>query len=162
MDAVNRGRSKNFYVLIEFEQVGITRPKDVEVYRPLERWLATLDPDQVAADYERTDQLPSTTFPVRDWLLSFEAVPIKPEARCDDPGRLLGGGPASGGFVDDKEQLRDTLKHKRGRYKAAEIPLVVAVNCASSFMEDRDIAAALYGSMAVHYEMGVSDSSRWV
>jgi hypothetical protein len=162
MDAVNRGTSKNFYVLIEFEKVGAQRPKDQDVYRPLENWLAGLDPDQVSAEYEQTGSLPTKTFTVRDWLLSFEALPIKPEARSDEPGRLLGGGPASGGFVNDKEQLRDTLKHKRGRYGTAEVPLVVAVNCASSFMDDSDIANALYGAKAVQYEMGVPGSSHWV
>jgi hypothetical protein len=40
--------------------------------------------------------------------------------------------------------------------------LVVAVNCASSFMEHHDIAAALYGSNALQYEMGVPNGSRWV
>lgn len=162
MDAVNRGRSRDFYVMIEFGQLGTLRPKDEDIFGPLENWLSSLDPDEAAANYERSGALPKKTFVLRDWELSFEAIPLKPEARSDEPGRLLAGGPVIGGFVNDKEQLRDTLKHKRSKYKAAEIPLVVAVNCASSFMHDGDIASALYGSGAVQYEMGVPKSPTWV
>jgi hypothetical protein len=71
---------------------------------------------------------------------------------------LLGYGPASAGWVDDKQQLRDTLKQKRGRYGDPNVPLVVAVNCVSSFMEPRDIADALYGSLAYQYVPGISGS----
>jgi hypothetical protein len=54
MDAVNRGSSKNFYVMIEFERLGAERPKDEEVFRPLENWLAGPRPrpnlDRLRAD----------------------------------------------------------------------------------------------------------------
>jgi hypothetical protein len=161
LDAVNRGSSENFYVLIEFEKVGAQRPKDREVYRPLETWLENLDPDQVAAEHAQTGSLPTKAFTIRDWVLRFEALPITPEARGSH-GRLWGGGPVSGGLVNDREQLHNTLKDKRGRYGESEVPLVVAVNCASSFMDDNDIGGVLYGSKAVQYEVGVRESSRWV
>lgn len=163
MDAVNRGTSSNFHVRIEFEHVGERRPRDRDIYRPVEDWLAALDPDEVSTEYSETGELPAKAITVDDWRLRFEAIPVKPGARGDkDSGRLLGMGPVSGGFVDDKEQLRDTLKRKRGRYGTPEIPLVVAVNCASSCMKNEDIASALYGSIAVQYQVDVPGTAKTV
>lgn len=163
MDAVDRGTSRNFHVRIEFEHLGEKRPRERDIYRRVEDWLAGLDPDEVSTAYSQTQELPSKTIVVDDWRLRFEAIPVKPEARGGEvPGRLLGMGPITGGPVDDKVQLRDTLKHKRGRYGTLEIPLVVAVNCASSFMEDEDLGAALYGSIAIQYREGAPGSAKSV
>lgn len=161
MDALNRGTNRNFYVGIEFEQLGVQRPKDQHVYRPIEEWLATLDPDEATVVYERTGALPEKLFSVREWRFRCRAYPVKPDARSDSAaGRLLGHGPITGGFLDDREQLVDTLKQKRGKYGELDAPLVVAVNCASSFMEDDDIASALYGrSVAYLNTLGVAESA---
>jgi hypothetical protein len=163
MDAINRGTSTNFHVgVVAFERLGKNRPRDRDVYQPIERWLDGLDPDDVTAEYERTDEFPENSFVFGDaWQVRIRAYPVKPEARADpEPGRLLGTGPVTAGFVDDEQQLRDTLKHKRGAYGSLDAPFLVAVNCASSFMDDRDVAGALYGSIAYQYEIGVPDSGR--
>ncbi len=155
MDAVNRGTSPNFFVGIDFDRIGEKRPRDRAIYRPLEEWLGGLDPDAVSAEYERTGEMPTKTLVIDDWQLQFEAIPIKPEARGEDESRqLLGMPPAIGGYVDDKEQLRDKLKHKGRAYETSEVPLVVAVNCASGFMGDEDISAVLYGGMVAQYPFG--------
>jgi hypothetical protein len=160
MEAVNKAAHPNFYVLIrQFVQLGNRKPRGRAIHGPLTAWLDTLDPDQVTRQYDTTGQLPGCLVEVDDWAVLFEAVPVKPEARRNT-GRLLGGGPGTTGYVDDVEQLRDTLKHKRGKYGTPDVPLVVAVNCASSFMEPNDIAGALYGSMAVQYQQGAPGSSK--
>jgi hypothetical protein len=162
MEAVNKASHPHFYVLIrQFVQLGTRKPKDRAIHGPLTAWLDTLDRDQVMREYNATGRLPECLVEVDDWAVLFEAVPVKPEAR-GNTGRLLGGGPGTAGSVDDVEQLRDTLKHKRGKYRTPDVPLVVAVNCASSFMEANDISGALYGTMAVQYQQGVPGSSKWV
>jgi len=162
MEAVNKAAHPNFYVIIkQFVQLGDRRPRDRAIHGPLTAWLDTLDPDQVTREYEATGRLPERLVEVDDWAALFEAVPVKPEAR-GSTGRLFGGGPGTAGYVDDVEQLRDTLKHKRGKYGTPDVPLVVAVNCASSFMEPNDISSALYGTMAVQYQQGAPGSSKWI
>ena len=154
MDAVNRGTNPNFYVGIEFEQLGEKRPRDRDVYKPLEQWLDTLDPDVAIAQYDETRTLPERTFCIGDWRVRFRAFPLKAEARgAVDPGPLLGAGPPSAGRVDDVPQLRDTLKHKRGRYGHLQAPLIVAINCATSSVHDEDVADALYGSLAYQFHV---------
>ncbi len=162
MEAVNKASHPNFYVLIEqFVELGNQKPRDKAIQQPLTAWLDTLDPDEVTHTLDATGRLPQRLVEVDGWSVLFEAVPVKPEAR-GNTGRLFGGGPGTGGYVDDVEQLRDTLKHKRGKYGTPDIPLVVAVNCASFFMEANDIAGALYGSMAVQYQVGAPGTSKWV
>jgi hypothetical protein len=162
MEAVNKASHPNCYVLIrQFVQLGVRKPRDRAIYGRLTAWLDTLDPDQVTRDYNDTGRLPEFLVEVDDWAILFEAVPVKPEAR-GNTGRLLGGGPATAGYVDDVEQLRDTLKHKRGKYGTPDVPLVVAVNGVSSFMQPNDISGALYGTMAVQYRQGAPGSSKWV
>jgi hypothetical protein len=162
IDAANRGTSRTFCLGIEFESVGAQKPRDRDVYEPLEAWLEGLDPDAVAAERDAGQPLPTKLIEIVDWRVRFEAHPIAPELRGERPGRLVGIGPASAGFIDDKEQLRDTLKHKRGRYPDEDTPLVVAVNCVGSFPKDEDIAAALYGSIGVQYVVDRPGSAKSV
>jgi hypothetical protein len=162
IDAANRGSSPNFFVGIDFEQVGTTRPRDRAIYEPIEKWLSTLDPDQVTAEHESGGDLPEFTIDVNDWRVRFRAIPIKPEARGKAGARLVGMGPVTAGFIDDKAQIRDTLKHKGGRYGSLDAPFVVAINCVGSFPEDEDIANALHGSIAVQVDVGRPGSSRTV
>lgn len=65
--------------------------------------------------------------------------------------------------MDDIQQLADTLKHKRGKYDTAGVPLVVAANCVSSFMNHEDVASALLGATAWQFPLrGNADEGRWV
>ncbi len=73
LDAVSRGKSRNFFVGLDFEQVGTQRPRDRDVVKPIEAWLETLDPDVVEADYESTGELPERLMCVGDWRLRFHA-----------------------------------------------------------------------------------------
>lgn len=102
MDIVNKADSDNFHVGITFEQRGTKPPRDRGIVRPLEAWLGSLDPDEVL---EAPDgDLPVKRIVAGEWQLLFEAVPVIPEARGTRPsGRLLGYGPGSVGWVDDKQ-----------------------------------------------------------
>jgi hypothetical protein len=159
MDTINKATSENFLVGVTFEQRGKLRPRDRDIVEPLEKWLGELDPDAILNATD--DDLPVKRITTGDWHLLFEAVPVVPEARGTHPaGRLLGYGPGSVGWVDDKPQLRQTLKKKRGRYGNLDIPFVVALNCRSSFVKPEDIERALFGSLAFRYTPGVPGSGR--
>lgn len=58
--------------------MGKRRPRDRDIYRPIEDWLAALDPDEVSAAYSDTGELPAKTVAVDDWRLHFEAIPVSP------------------------------------------------------------------------------------
>lgn len=161
LDALNRGTSDSFFIGIEFEQVGTERPSDREIFEPVESWLASLDPDDVEAQYEVSGDHPSKSFDFRDWLIRVQAVPVGRDARGPNPERrLVGYGPVFAGFIDDRSQIRDTAKRKASRYGTLDAPLLLAINCATSFPKDEDFGDALFGSIAYEYEIGVAASGR--
>ena len=151
-DLINEAHSPNFHVQLEFERVGMQRPKAAEIVRPLEDWLASLDPDAVARALDASEEVPELHLPVRDWTLIFTPLPIKPDRR-GKAGRLLGLYPASAGFVNDKTMVRKALERKRRQFGQLDKPFVVALLATSSFMDDEDIAQALFGSETVQYRV---------
>ncbi|MDQ3763492.1 MAG: hypothetical protein M3460_18245 [Actinomycetota bacterium] len=110
-DLVNKATNPNFHVGLEFDRLGMQRPKENELIQPLEQWLTGLDPDEIAAAIDAGQEAPEFYLPVRDWGLIFAAFPVKREHR-GKPGRLLGIYPAVAGPVNDKEMVRKTLKRK--------------------------------------------------
>lgn len=161
-DLVNKATNPNFHVGLEFDRLGMQRPKVTELIRPLEQWLAGLDPDEVAAAIDAAHEAPELYLPVRDWGLIFTALPIKREHR-GKPGRLLGMYPSLAGVVNDKEMARKTLNRKGRHYGLPDKPFVIALLCMSSFMEEEDIEQAVFGSLAYQYYVNEpSREGQWV
>jgi hypothetical protein len=162
LDAVNQAKNANFFVGLDFEHVGMERPRLREVTNPIEQWLESLDPDEVTTAILEGGEPPELRLPIRDWELSVEAYPVNQEHRGDPDHRLLGRGPISGGWVNDIEVLQKGLRRKFRHYGDLEEPFVVAVLGISSFLEARDVEQALFGRHAVQFEIGRPDRSRWV
>jgi hypothetical protein len=148
LDAINKIEEPRFFVVPVEVTPGPERLKVRQVTVPLEAWLRTLDPDQATSEAGDGRGLPQTTVECRGWEITYEAWPVKPEARGLSDHKTLGGGHVVAGWVDDIEQLVSKLKTKAGRYGRPEAPLVTAVLCASSFMKDLDLEQALFGREA--------------
>lgn len=145
--AINSVSHANFFVGIDFEQVGLERPRVHEITQPLLSFLDGLDPDEVATlDFADLPELPLTP---RDWDIRITPIPIKPEARGDPSHRLLGMGAPIAGMVNDVEMIGRTLDRKRKRYGIPEEPFVIAILVMSSFPADDDILKALLGRTVV-------------
>jgi len=162
LDAINKIEEPSFFVVPIEVKWGPERLKAREITRPLESWLSKLDPDQAVADHRAGVGLPQVTLERRGWEITYEAWPVKPDARGREDHKVLGGGPVMAGWVDDVDQLQSKLKTKAGRYGRPKAPLVTAVLCASSFMEDRDIEQALFGREAVLIPGGPISEGRLV
>jgi hypothetical protein len=148
--AFEKVKNPNFFVSIhEITARGDEQLKQAEMASPIEDWLASLDPDLVATEYEEKSGFPELRIKCRGWEVELEAWPVKPEARGRPGHRVLGAGPAMGGWVDDIGQLESKLKVKASRYGRPEVPYVIAVLSLSGFMDRIDIAQALFGREAV-------------
>lgn len=75
LDIVDSVESPNFFLGLEFRNVGMIRPKSGETTRPLGEWLGSLDPDKT------TGIPPEFLLRVHDWHLEFTALPVRPERR---------------------------------------------------------------------------------
>jgi hypothetical protein len=154
LDALDEGKSDNFFVGVRFDTVGKERPRTREVVKPVEEWLEGLDPDVVATSMIAGRRPPVQPFAFRDWRIRLEAFPIRTEARGDPDHRLVGMGPMSGGFVNDRAMLGKALARKKQRHSKVDAPLIVAVLGMSPFLDDLDIEQALFGSEAVVIDSG--------
>lgn len=161
-DLINKVANPNFHVGLDFDHIGIRRPKDAELIGPLEQWLTGLDPDEVIVGIEAGHEVPKCYLSVRDWKLVFRAFPVKREYRGKS-GRLLGMYPVTAGIVNNKEMIRKALNRKGGRYGLPDKPLVVALLCMSSFVEDDALDQALFGSVAYQYYVNEpSRQGKWI
>ncbi|NYE42060.1 hypothetical protein [Streptomyces fulvorobeus] len=147
-DAIDSVPSPNFFVACELVRTGVATPSQKRLKVGLTRWLASLDPDQVIAQYERKAPLPRHTWLEAGWCLTFEAIPRSPGRRGDPTSRTIGVLSASPWLDDESKRVFDAVKRKGGKYGDLALPFIVAVGHAAVFPEDEDTETALYGTSA--------------
>lgn len=149
-DLVNQASSTDFTVSMELERVGVETPSASEIVRPLEQWLSTLSADDVEKEQSEGGSLPWLAISARDWVMTFEAVPISRPHR-GQAERILGFYPGKTGFVNDIQKSRAALDRKKRRYGKPDRPMIIALLSDSWFFDDDDVGQCLFGSEAVQY-----------
>jgi hypothetical protein len=164
LDATNKVRHGDFLLELDIEREGKEQPRAASIRTNLEKWLNTLDADDVLSNVRAgKDDFPSFTLPVKDWRLTYTAYPVDREKRGERAG-LLAVPPSSGAaFIDDVGPIRKALREKGRKYadlaQPLEDPLVVAINSGSGFLENSDVDQALFGSAAFTYLQGAPQPS---
>ncbi|MEV7032574.1 hypothetical protein AB0N99_20450 [Streptomyces sp. NPDC093272] len=144
-DAIDLVPSPNFYVAYKVDSVGSTTPQQKRLKYELTRWLASLDPDQVTAEYEQKVPLPRYSWQEAGWRLSFDAIPRSPGRRGDPANRTIGIHP-SVWVADDSDRVLKAVRKKGRKYGDLALPFIVAVGNSATFPEDEDTESALYGT----------------
>ena len=148
-DCVNDAKNPDFMVDLEIPTEGKQRPTASKIIGPLEKWLATLDADQVIADRDAGRALPRIELRADDWVLDYTAAPVLPDRRGIG-GRLIAIYPTRpANFARDIEHLRKTLKDKGSKYskldKPLDKPLVMAITTWNS-LDEFELTNTLFGS----------------
>jgi hypothetical protein len=159
-DCVNEAKNPDFMVDLEFPTAGKHRPAKQKIIDPLEKWLATLDADQVLADYDAGRPLPHKQLPAGDWVLDYSAVPVIPERRRIVDGRMIAIYPIRpADFARDVEQLGKTLNKKGSKYSERAKPLdkslVVAI-ATWNHVDEFELTQTLFGSVHIEVTSGPS------
>lgn len=161
-EATNQASDPNFMVDIEIRRAGTERPKAAEIVKPLEQWLSSLNPDDVADQISRGGAHPELILNVRGWEIEYGAWPVLPERRGEG-GRLIGVYPSVTAFIsNDMLRIHELIKHKGGRYGLPDKPLTIAILNTSGFAETQEINEALFGTEALSYFVGQPDSAHLV
>jgi hypothetical protein len=148
-DCVDAARNPDFMVSIRIERRGTRRPKRRDITRQIETWLETLDYDLVHDALLQKVELPWRSFEFGDARVKLTAIPVKPEARGHDGGRI-GIGPSSGAFqIQSVNEIRAILKDKAKQCRGVDAPLVVAILNWTTFATPREVEDALFGSAAI-------------
>src|SRR5262249_32079519 len=130
---------------LDVTQYGPGTPSRKKITRAVQRFLDQHDPDDVLADLANGAPPPAHEFTVGGWTLSLVADPLQPQHRDDPHHRVIGSWSSGVDRTDDISLTRRKLKDKAGRYGELGRPYVVALLCAGTFVEDRDIEQALMG-----------------
>ncbi|MFD3375107.1 MULTISPECIES: hypothetical protein [unclassified Streptomyces] len=158
-DAIDGVLSPNFFVSYKVDRSGSATPPQKRLKAELTQWLASLDPDEVATEYERKVPLPKYTWQEAGWCLTFEAIPRSPGKRGNPASRTIGIHPAIR-LDDESNRVLDAVKRKGGKYGDLARPFIVAVGHAAVFSEDEDTETALYGTSVEYAHAGAPSFGR--
>lgn len=138
--------SSNFFLWVNVEGSPKSPPSANRIASFLNKRLAKLDPDQVAILYETggKDAIPSWRYEHDGWIVNFQPIPKKPEARNKKGARPIGAQSTGVHWVDHRTPIRNAINKKAGRYGELELPYIVAVNVLE-YIDEIDIMEALFG-----------------
>jgi hypothetical protein len=147
---------------IEILRTGTQRPKALDISRPLQNWLSSLNPDEVQEQIASGLGTPQFVLDVCGWTIEYGALPVQPEYRGEGR-RLIGVYPMIGGFLGGEMlHLREIVKRKGRHYGSLDKPFVIAVLNTSGLVDENEVAEALLGSLAVERSHQFSTPIRMV
>lgn len=151
LDVINTIDASNFFVGVRFARSSTAMPKAADVTRPIEKWMAEHDPDDVLK--MSALDLPTTSIAIGDWVLELRLMPRSPEFRGKPDNRLVGTGGAIAGYMNDRQQIYRALERKKKQHKTPDGPMVIALMAINGFVGDTEFIDALFGSQSVRIEI---------
>lgn len=138
--------SSNFFLWVHVEGAPDSPPPANKIASFLNGRLVELDPDVVTELYELGgwDAIPPWRFDHDGWVVGFQPIPKKPEARNREGARPIGAQDTGVHRVDYRTPIRDSINKKAGRYGDLDLPYVIAVNVLEH-IDEIDIEEALFG-----------------
>jgi hypothetical protein len=157
LDIIDKIASDDFFVDVEVEEPLSGYPSARDVKHPIERWHKTLVYEDIAAAWKHGG---TSKYELRLKVAGGEIVlcPI-PKTRRGFPGRFIGSGPSTSGWLDTSSKIRKDLIKKACKYGPLDSPLLVAINVISVNPERDDIVNALFGTEIVEVLI-FNDASR--
>jgi hypothetical protein len=146
-DTINRLDSSDFFLDIDFNGLPKTPPPGSKLRKQLNRWLDTLNADEVINELEiyGPDSLPKFEFVHNGWEAIFQAIPRSPEKRGNPVNNIIGSMSGGARWLNTWESIRDSLMNKGNRYGDLDLPFIVAVNANVFHLDRIDIMQALFG-----------------
>jgi hypothetical protein len=163
--AVERVRNRDFLLHIELRRVGDATPGRKLVTDRLDAWLDTMDPDVERKRAAAGEAACAIVIDKHGWYVRIEATGTRAELREDREAGVIGS--RVEGFaedaaeddllpeIDDITPLTNVLLKKAGHgYELDDRPFVIVVLCAGEFIDEHDIAQALFGQ--IEYQLSMS------
>ena len=147
LDTVEALANPDFSLMLEEKGSPRSPPSGRKLRDALDKWLQSLDADSclLAVEEGRARELPRIEWSHDGWDLTFIAWPRPKERRDRSDRRLVGSRMSDVRWVDSRTPIRNAIKLKATRYGDIGRPYVVAVNALGNFIDDIDIAEALFG-----------------
>jgi hypothetical protein len=162
-DSLNRLQSPNFFINLEISGAPKSPIPGEAIRRQIERELSTLSLRLLENFLEmwRLHLIPKWRFQHDGLRITCYPTPKPPEQR-GIPGVRTLATTTFGGIIDSEGPIRDAVIGKAKRYGALDLPFIIAINTTDHFISERDVLAALYGSVSGSYEPEILNDSRGV
>lgn len=162
-DSLNYLNSPDFFINLEVSGAPTSPVPGKKIRNWLERELSELNPKLLDRFLELglLDLLPQWRFEHEGWRITCYPTPKPSELRGVSGIRTLAT-LSYGGIIDSEGPIRDAVVAKAKRYGVLDLPFVVAVNTSDQFISERDVLAALYGSVSGWEEPEILNDSRGV
>jgi hypothetical protein len=150
-DAINKMNSPNFFLGLRIRGAPATPPAGARLRPKLERWLSTLDPDDVGGTLEKGGLHALPTFPWshQGWDVIFYPLPKSPEKRGKPGVRPIGLTMPGARYVDVHTSVRSSVAGKATKYGNLDLPFIVAVNVLDEFADLHLVLDGLLGQECV-------------
>lgn len=151
-ESIDKTHSPNFFIGVSVQGSPNTPPPGKKWRIALERWLATLDPDEAGRqiDSEGIGSLPSKTLNHDGWDVIFQAIPKSSEIRGKSGIRPLGLWFYEPQWCKEDEYIRNAIKKKATNYGNLDLPYIIAINVLSMFFRDtHTVMNALFGGEVI-------------
>ena len=170
-DALNRFESPSFLIGMDVIGAPATSPSAREIREFLTRKLAPLNPDEIAAVFERGGfrALPHWDYEHDGWRLSLFPIPKTPEQRKTAGVRPIAMQFEEFRFVENQVSIRNAVLQKANQYGELDRPFVIALNDLADLVDRDDVLNALFGDeqftfrrdLAAGHELGRAPNGAW-
>ncbi|MBZ5507267.1 MAG: hypothetical protein LAO78_17545 [Acidobacteriia bacterium] len=150
-DILDRMDSPNFFLHLDVEGSPASPPPASKLRGQLQRWLATLDPDEISRkmQIDGFDSIPKFTWRHSGWEIVITPIAKSVEARGKSGIRPIGAVSPEAQWLQTDADLKAALEVKANKYGEFEIPLLIAVNVLSVHCDDIDILNGLFGQEGI-------------
>lgn len=147
--AIEQCNSPNFFLRIGNIVQGTVPARGRRARTAIERWLASMDPDDPALlEAGSLQDLAGMTWRDGDWIVEVQAIPVAPEYRGRPDHRPIAmRGDMSAQFIDDAPELRRILDHKAKSYGSLSAPFVIALGSWTWDPDQWHFMNCLYGAL---------------
>ncbi len=131
---------------LEWELIseGRKQPKSSQLCSKIERWIASVDPNEEKAGLDRTSSIREKEIQFGEgWKVRVTEIPVGSETREIGDDRAIGV-EVSGGWRHDDDKLRSALKAKASKYRPRS-PYVIVVGSGVVYADCSDLRRAFSG-----------------
>lgn len=160
-DTINSAFSPDFFVKVESVIPGGQTPARSKVVAPLEKWLASLDWDDVKQRCEQgNEEYPRTNLDAAGWQIKYQAFPRSERSRGDREFPMIGIYPTVGGISTARDDILSKLRAKASRYGQLDAPYIIAVQSQGAVASEDDFEQALFGQEVIRIPVGPAGQAR--
>jgi len=143
--------SPNFFLHLDVEGSPASPPPASKLRAQVQRWLATLDPDEISRkmQIDGFDSIAKFQWAHSGWEIVITPIAKTAGTRGKAGIRPIGAVSPEAQWLQADADLKAALESKANKYGELKLPLLIAVNTLSVHCDDIDIINGLFGQEGI-------------